>query len=100
MKEHEYITETGERVRVRRGGDVVDVGLSPEVQAEFGALEYFQPLKIGTIVRKDHHLFVAECTRNAAEFYAPVNGRVVACAPSDALISDWLVTLEKGGGAQ
>lgn len=93
MSERIYITETGERVR-ERGGHV-DVGLSPESQAAIADLLHFQPPKIGQWVEEGDHLFVVEGTLSAAEFYAPVRGRVVSCAASDASISDWLVLVEK-----
>ncbi|WP_281823915.1 hypothetical protein [Jannaschia rubra] len=93
MSESIYITETGERVR-ERGGHI-DVGLSAEAQASLGDLLHFQPSRIGQWVEEGEHLFVVEGTLSAAEFYAPVRGRVVSCAASDASISDWLVVVEK-----
>jgi glycine cleavage system H protein len=86
-----YITETGERVRER--GGFVDVGLSPEAQAALGDLLHFQPPKIGGWVNAGDKLFVVEGTLTAAEFYAPISGRIRSCATPDASISDWLVTL-------
>ena len=74
MEEHDYITETGERVRERRG--LVEVGLSPEVQVALGHLLHFQSLKIGDRVKEGDHLFVVEGKLTAAEFYAPVSIRL------------------------
>ena len=91
MNEHVYITETGERVRERDG--LVYVGLSDEAQAALGDLQHFQVPKIGAWVNAGERLFVIEGTLSAAEFYAPISGRITSCAGPDALISDWLVTL-------
>lgn len=91
MSELIYITKTGERVR-ERGGHV-DVGLSAEAQAALGDLMHFQPPKIGAWVNAGERLFVIEGIICAAEFYAPISGRIRYCAQSDASISDWLVTL-------
>lgn len=94
MKERVYITETGERVRERDG--LVEVGLSVEAQASLGVSLYVQMPEIGSWVLKEEHLFVVEGTLTAAEFYAPIGGRVVSCAASDAFISDWLVVIRIG----
>lgn len=91
MSERIYITETGERVR-ERGGHV-DVGLSAEAQAALGDLLHFQAPKIGAWVNAGDRLFVIEGTRSAAEFYAPISGYIISCADTNAVISDWLVTL-------
>lgn len=91
MKEHVYITGTGELVRELDG--LVKVGLSPEAQAALGDLRHFQTLKIGEWVEEGDHLFVVEGTLAAAEFYAPVRGQVAFCAPHVGPISDWLVSI-------
>lgn len=91
MKEHIYITETGERVRERNG--LVEVGLSPELQAALGTLLHFQPPTVGQLVKEGEHLFVVEGTRTAAEFYSPVEGYVDSFT-GDPRISDWLVKLK------
>ena len=93
MTERVYITETGERVRERDG--LVEVGLGTEALVALGTLVHLQSPKIGQWVNEGEHLFVVEGTLSAAEFYAPVYGRVVSCAASDASISDWLVVVEK-----
>lgn len=93
MNEHVYTTETGERVREREG--LVEVGLSPKAQAALGHLLHFQPPKIGEKVKAGDHLFVVEGTLSAAEFYAPVSGRVFSSATFPANIGDWLVVVEK-----
>jgi glycine cleavage system H protein len=93
MKEHFYITETGERVRERDG--LVQVGLSPKAQVALGTLLHFQPPKIGQLAREGEHLFVVEGTRTAAEFYAPVSGTVVRHAATNASISDWMVVVKR-----
>jgi len=49
MKEHVYITGTGERVRENEG--CVEVGLSPEAQVALGHLLHFQSLNIGDRVK-------------------------------------------------
>lgn len=91
MTERIYITETGERVREREGH--VEVGLSPEAQAALGDLLHFKPREIGQWVEAGDHLFVVEGTLSAAEFYAPISGRITASAADGSLISDWFVTL-------
>ena len=91
MSERVYITATGERVRERDGH--TDVGLSAEAQAAIGDLLHFHAPKIGEWVNAGDKLFVVEGTLSAAEFYAPLSGRVKTCAVPDASISDWLVIL-------
>lgn len=91
MSDRIYITETGERVR-ERGGHV-DVGLSPEAQAALGDLLHFRAPKIGAWVNVGERLFVIEGTLSAAEFYAPISGRIASCAGPETSITDWLVTL-------
>lgn len=91
MKEHVYNTETGERVRERRG--LVEVGLSPEAQVALGHLLHFQSLKIGDRVKEGDRLFVAEGNLTSAEFYSPVAGYVDSVT-GDPNIADWLVTLK------
>lgn len=91
MKEHVYITGTGERVRER--GGLVEVGLSPEAQVALGHLLHFQSPKVGQLARKGEQLFVVEGTLTAAEFYSPVDGYVDSVS-GDPNISDWFVTLK------
>jgi glycine cleavage system H lipoate-binding protein len=91
MKEHVYITGTGERVRENEG--CVEVGLSPEAQVALGHLLHFQSLNIGDRVKEGDRLFVVEGNLTAAEFYSPVDGYVDSVA-GDPNISDWLVTLK------
>jgi len=90
MTERVYTTNTGERVRERNGH--VDVGLSPEAQAALGNLLHFKPRGIGDWVEAGDHLFVVEGTLSAAEFYAPISGRITGCARNDVSIEGWLVT--------
>ncbi len=91
MKEHVYITGTGERVRER--GGLVEVGLNPEAQVALGHLLHFQSLKIGDRVKEGERLFVVEGNLTAAEFYSPVDGYIESVT-GDPKISDWLVTLK------
>ena len=91
MKEHVYITGTGERVRESEGR--VEVGLSSEAQVALGQLRHFQSLKIGDRVKEGDRLFVVEGNLTAAEFYSPVDGYIYSVT-GDPKISDWLVALK------
>ncbi|MGX0879872.1 glycine cleavage system H lipoate-binding protein [Roseovarius sp. MBR-154] len=91
MKEHVYITGTGERVRER--GGLVEVGLNPEAQVALGDLLHFQSLKVGDRVKEGDRLFVVEGSLTAAEFYSPVDGYIDSVT-GDPKISDWLVALK------
>lgn len=89
----EYISATGERVL--EDGQVVHVGLSPDMQTGLGTLLHFEPIAVGARVRCGDHIGVAEGTLTAAEIYAPCDGVILSVVGQDAKIYDWLIVIHR-----
>lgn len=86
-----YITATGERVR--RFGNMIDVGLCIDSQEYIGEFLYFDAPPLGKRVQAGDHLFVVQGKRGALEFYAPVSGIVKAIARGKLSADQWFVTM-------
>lgn len=87
-----FTTKTGERVRI--SGRTVEIGLSDEAQRSLGEALHVSVLPQGRRLEVGDAFGVVEGVRTAAEFYTPVAGVIQWGAGPDAMISDWLVTIE------
>lgn len=87
-----FTTKTGERVRI--SGRTVEIGLSDEAQKSLGEALHVSLLPLGSRLKTGDAFGVVEGRRTAAEFYTPVAGVIRRVAEPDAMISDWLVTIE------
>tara|TARA_B100000378_G_scaffold277595_1_gene278321 strand:+ start:517 stop:807 length:291 start_codon:yes stop_codon:yes gene_type:complete len=87
-----FTTKTGERVRI--SGRTAEIGLSDEAQRSLGDALHVNVLPKGSRLEAGDAFGVVEGVRTAGEFYTPVAGVIRRVAGPDAMISDWLVTIE------